>query len=99
MKHMFVRYCEASKAWNDATPEELKKVYETIKRSAKDHGLELIFLGPAWGVIESPAWVFTSDKSIDNYYKWLMSTADLGLPQYFTASRTVTLTEAPFLMK
>ena len=99
MKHMFVRYCEASKAWNDATPEELKKVYETIKRSAKEHGLELIFLGPAWGVIESPAWVFTSDKSIDNYYKWLMSTADLGLPQYFTASRTVTLTEAPFLMK
>jgi hypothetical protein len=98
MKHMFVRYCQASKAWNEATPEELKKAYEKVKKSAKEHGLELIFLGPAWGVIESPAWVFTSEKSIDNYYKWLMSTADLGLPQYFTASRTVTLTEAPFLM-
>jgi hypothetical protein len=96
---MFIRYCEAGKAWNDATPEEAKKFYKKIKESAKEHGLDLIFFGPAWGVIESPAWVLTSDKSIDNYYKWLMSTADLGLPQYFNNSRTITLTEAPFLMK
>jgi len=98
LKHMFVRYCEASQAWNDATPEESKKFYEKIKESAKEHGLDLIFFGPAWGVIESPAWVLTSDKSLDNYYKWLMSTAALGFPQYFNNSRTITLTEAPFLM-
>ena len=40
MKHMFIRYCEAGKAWNDATPEEAKNYYEKIKESAR--GTDLI---------------------------------------------------------
>ena len=95
---MFIRYCESGKAWNDATPEDRKNFHTKLKESAKEHGLDLVFFGPAWGVIESPAWVLTSDKSLDNYYDWMMTLGNLGFPQYFNNSRTVTLTESPFLM-
>ena len=95
---MFIRYCQATDEWNNVTTEDGKNFHAKLKESAKKHGLDLIFFGPAWGVIESPAWVLTSDKSLDNYYDWLMTLGDLGFPQYFNNSRTVTLTEAPFLM-
>ena len=98
MRHMFVRYCESTDEWANATTEDRKNYYNKLKESAKEHGLDLVFFGPAWGVIESPAWVLTSDKSLDNYYNWMMSMGDLGFPQFFNNSRTVTLTEAPFLM-
>jgi len=95
---MFIRYCQGSKAWDDATVEDRKNFHAKLKESAKEHGLDLVFFGPAWGVIESPAWVLTSDKSLDNYYNWMRTLGGLGLPQYFNNSRTITLTEAPFLM-
>jgi hypothetical protein len=92
---MFIRYCQANDAWSKATAEDQKKYRDKIKESAKKHGLELILFGPAFGVIESPAWVLKSDKSLDNYLNWLMSLGELGLPEYFNASRTVTLMNAP----
>jgi len=95
---MFIRYCESTDEWNNATTEDRKNFHAKLKESAKEHGLDLVFFGPAWGVIESPAWVLTSDKSLDNYYDWLMTLGDLGFPQYSNNSRTVTLTESPFLM-
>jgi len=94
---MFIRYCQATEAWNNATDEDRKNYYAKLKESAKEHGLDLIFFGPAMGVIESPAWVLTSEKSLDNYLKWLMTTGELGFPAYFSASRTVTLYDQPWL--
>jgi len=48
-------------------------------------------------VIESPAMVLTSDKSLDNYMNWMGAVMQSGLPRYIGASRTVTLVEAPWL--
>lgn len=81
------------------TTEERKNFYTKMKESTKEYGLDLIFFGPAWGVIESPVMVLTSEKSLDNYYLWRMATGQLGLSAYIKASRTVTITESPFLMK
>lgn len=97
MKHMFIRYCQATEAWNNATVEDRKNYSAKLKESAKEHGLDLIFFGPAMGMIESPAWVLTLEKSVDNYLKWLMTTGELGFPDYFSASRTVTLYDRPWL--
>ncbi|MBA7651767.1 hypothetical protein ES703_59587 [subsurface metagenome] len=99
MKHMFINYCQMSDEWAKATIEERKKFYDKTKESAKEHGLDLIFFGPPWGVIESATMVLTSEKSLDNYYNWRIAGAQLGLPAYIQASRTVILLEAPFLME
>jgi len=54
MKHMFIAYCQMSDEYAKATTEERKNFYAKMKESAKEYGLDLIFFGPAWGVIESP---------------------------------------------
>jgi hypothetical protein len=97
MKHMFIRYCQATEAWANATVEDRKNYYGKLKESAKKHGLDLVLFGPSMGVIESPAWVLKSEKSLDNYLNWLMSMGNLGFPRYFSASRTVTLMDSPWI--
>jgi hypothetical protein len=92
---LFIRYCKATEEWANATVEDRKNYYDKLKESAKEHGLELILFGPSLGVIESPAWVLKSDKSLDNYLNWIMSMGDLGFPRYISASRTVTLIDRP----
>ena len=99
MKHMFIAYLQMSDEYAKATTEERKKFYTKTKESTKEYGLDLIFFGPAWGVIESPVMVLTSEKSLDNYYLWRMAAGQLGLPAYIKESRTVTITESPFLME
>ena len=94
---MFISYCQMSNEWANATTDERKNFYAKMKESAKEYGLDLIFFGPAWGVIESTTMVFTSEKSLDNYIDWRIATGQLGLPAYMQASRTVTITEAPWL--
>ena len=97
MKHMFIRYCQATDEWAKATVEERKNFIAKLKETAKEYGLELIHFGPSLGVIESPAMVLTSDKSLDNYMNWMGAVMQSGLPRYIGASRTVTLVEAPWL--
>jgi hypothetical protein len=93
---MFIRYCQGTEAWAKATVEDRKDYHAKVKESAKKHGLKLKLFGPSFGVIESPAWVLTSEKSLDNYLSWLMSMGDLGHPAYFSASRTITLMNSPW---
>lgn len=96
MKHMFIRYCQSTDEWAKATVEDRENYLAKLKESAKEHGLDLIFFGPALGVIESPAIVLTSEKSLDNYLKWIGSVERSGLPRYVKASRTVTIMESPW---
>ena len=49
---MFIRYCQGTKAWADATVDDRKNYHAKLKESAKKHGLDLKFFGPATGVIE-----------------------------------------------
>lgn len=86
----------ATEKWYDATVEDRKNYYAKLKESAKEHGFELLLLGPAFGVIESPAWVLRSEKPFDDYTKWLGTATRIG-PRYFSASRSILLTDAPWV--
>jgi hypothetical protein len=96
MTNIIIRYCQATELWADATVEDRKKYHKKLKESAKEHGFELILFGPAYGVIESPAWVLKTDKTFDDYSKWLGTAIGIG-PRYFSASRTVYLVDAPWI--
>lgn len=96
MKHMFICYYQVSPEWQKASLEDRTNYVSKVKESAKEYGLDLIFYGPPWGVIESWTMVLTSEKSLDNYFNWRRSLGQLGLPVYFLATRTVTVLEAPF---
>ena len=93
---MFIRYCVATEKWNDATVEDRKAYHTKLKESAKENGFELLLFGPSFGVIESPAWVLRSEKTFDDYNKWLGTATRIG-PRYFSASRTVFLVDAPWV--
>jgi len=96
MTNMYIRYCVATEAWANATTEDRKKYHAKLKESAKKNGFELLLFGPAFGVVESPAWVVKSEKGFNEYLDWLMSMGDLGFPSYISASRTIFLVDAPW---
>ena len=96
MTKMIIRYCMATELWATATVEDRKKYHKKLKESAKEHGLELVLFGPAYGVVESPAWVLKTEKTFDDYNKWLPIAVGLG-PRYFSASRTIYLVDAAWV--
>jgi len=97
VRHLFISHCTVSEAFMNATPDDVEKYLAKMKESAKEHGIEIIFWGNPWGVTESFTFVCQSDKSLDNYVTWRgawsRKTASEGLPVYFTATRTITVTE------
>ena len=95
MTNMFIRYCVATDKWNDLTNKQRSEYEKKLKEHAKKNGFELLLFGPAFGVIESPAWVLKSEKGFNEYLNWLMTTGDLG-PRYFSASRTIFLVDSPW---
>jgi hypothetical protein len=97
MKHMFIRYCEVTDEYRNATMDERKDFLSKTKKSAKEHGFEMTFWGGPWGVPESLALVFKSEKSLDGFVEWLQATGPLGLPAYIESSRTITITMPPQL--
>ena len=92
---MFIRYCVGTEKWNNLTSDERKEYHKKLKEHAKKNGFELLLFGPAFGVIESPAWVLKTEKGFNEYLDWLMSLGSLG-QGYFSASRTVFLVESPW---
>ncbi len=97
MKHMYVSYCPTTAAGNKATSEELNGYFKKMKESGKEHGFDVVFWGNPWGVLESLAFVVTSEKSLDKYVEWRSAwsqkVAKEKLPVYFEASNTTIITE------
>jgi len=96
MKHLFISHMAVSDAYGKATAEERKKFFALMKESAKEYGINLLFWGTPWGVIESLTVVYESDKSLDNYAAWRgawgRKLASERLQPYGVASNTVTVT-------
>ena len=95
MTNMYIRYCVATEKWNNITREERVAYEKRLREHAEKNGFELLLFGPAFGVVESPAWVLRSEKGFNEYLDWLMTTGDLG-PGYFSASRTIFLVDSPW---
>jgi hypothetical protein len=97
MKHMFISHCDTNEAFDSATADEVKKYFDLMKKTGKDHGVDLIFWGNPWGVMQSITFVCTSEKSLDNYIKFRMAfgdkLAEANMKPYFSGSNTITVTE------
>ena len=96
MKHLFISHCQVTQVYGDAKPEERTNYFAKMKESAKEYGINLVFWGVPWGVLESLTIVLESEKSLDNYFSWRRAwgqrQAQLGLKPYMSASNTVTVT-------
>lgn len=96
MKHLFVRNIVTSQAYSEASPAERKKWFEELDKTAKEHGLKLVFYGTPWGVPESLAIIMESDKSLDNLVKfgdaWGQRMKKLGLKSYGISANTMIVT-------
>lgn len=96
MKHMFISHCNVNEAFSNSTPEERKKYFKIMKEAGKDYGVDFIFYGNPWGVIQSLTFVCTSDKSLDNYIEYRRACsrklAEANLKSYFSESNTITVT-------
>ena len=96
MKHMFISHCDTNEAFNNATNDEVKKFFDLMKKTGKDHGVDLVFYGNPWGVSQSLTFVCTSEKSLDNYIEFRRAfgnkLAEANMKPYFSKTNTITVT-------
>jgi len=97
MKHMFISHSNVTDAFNNSTAKDRKQYFKMMNDVGKDYGVELIFWGNPWGVMQSLTFVCVSDKSLDNYIEFRgafgRKLTEAKLKSYFSETNTITVTE------
>lgn len=87
-KYKYLCFCELTPEGQNQTRDQWKEYFDKEDEIAKKHGIDVLFRGAAYGVLESVLSVYETEKPIDALSQVYQ---EAGRGQYVAAARTLTI--------